>query len=190
MAVTESIFATGLSTLAQIKAWMGGDSMLNSEPVHDVERDIDADNWNMILSGLSEVARRVRKGNLCCVQYRITSLSAGATAQLERPDTAGQGYLAAPWGGSLVAISASLGSAVSAGTVTVLLREGAVDLTLEAELTVGETRETARQLPGVDTFSADGLITCLVETDASFTAAGGTELVDDAWFSFGEEEDV
>jgi len=80
MAVTDSIFATGLSTLAQIKAWMGGDSMLNAEPVHDAERDIDADNWNKILSGLSEVAQRTRKGNLCCIQYAFST----GSARLER----------------------------------------------------------------------------------------------------------
>jgi len=89
-----------------------------------------------------------------------------------------------------VAISASLESNVTAGTVTVRCSEDASDMALEAELTTGENVETARQLPGVDTFSADGLIRCEVETDGSFTAAAGTEIVVDAWFSFGEEEDV
>lgn len=80
MTVSTSIFDQGV--LGAIKAYLGGDSKENVEPVHSEIYDIDADAWNKIVSGLAEIADSKNdpvRGSCYTTALGSTVLLAGAT---------------------------------------------------------------------------------------------------------------
>ena len=74
MTVSTSIFGADLTSLALSKTYLGGDAHENEEPIHDDDTNIDADDWNKIVAGLAEVARRLRPGNIVGIPFELTGL--------------------------------------------------------------------------------------------------------------------
>jgi hypothetical protein len=62
MTISTSIFGSTLTTLAAVKAYLGGDAHENLEPVHDDAKDLDAADFNTVVAGLAEVVDRLKRG--------------------------------------------------------------------------------------------------------------------------------
>jgi hypothetical protein len=192
MGVTTSIYDAARTTAALIKSYLGGDERVDSEPIHDLTRDIDAGSWNVIVSGLAEVAKRTRPGNLVRLPFYIASATASLSAsQLQAfgPDAA-RTSVAAWLGGSIVGIVARCENALTAGTATLTASVGGVAGTFSAALSSAAQIGRARQLPGVQTFNWGDLLGLQLTTDGSFAAGSTPSIWGDLIVSYGEEEAV
>jgi hypothetical protein len=178
MAVSTSIFTQ--ATLATLKTYLGGDGMVNSEPVHDVTRDLDATLWNKIVAGLAEVALRLRPGNLVALMWSQANVTAGQTDVELARGSAGDAALkrfVAPAPGAVTHLSARVENARTGGTLTVKwTKNGEVQANLP--LVINGTNTQAHyvvQLPSVAeaAFVAGDQLGIAITTDGSW-AAGST----------------
>ena len=177
MAVTEKIYVEGGTTLQNIKDWLGSvtvpiDAHENSEVIYDAKKDADADRFNRMGAGLSEVAHRTRSGNFFVVWYEEAALAASQTDN--RVPLSGTTFndevLWYP--GHVLAIIVQLDAAVSAGTLTVAYFKGGTkqtDLT-PAGMTGGTTQVTKRlaNVTGYVNFGSDTKVGIGYTTDAGF----------------------
>ena len=193
MGVSTSIFDAARTTLALVKTYLGGDEMENQEPIHDATKDLDADNWNKIAAGLSEVAVRIRKGNLACLRYYIANATAGLTSsqlQVFGPD-ANRDSVIAPYDGSFIALALHCENARTAGTATAEVSIGGVAGTLSTVIDDDPTQfARSYQLPGIEEFTALDELGVHLTTDGSWAAGSTPSIWADLWISLGEEEEV
>lgn len=194
MAVSTSIYGTTLTTLALTKSYLGGDGLLNTEPVHDVLRDADADHHNKRAAGLSEVAMRTRKGVIVPYHFSIADATSGITTQQLVCLTAGDAdwtEYAAPFDGSVVGLVAHSEGARTAGTATLVWSLAGTAQTLSAVIDDTDT-QVARgvQLPGVETFDAKDLLGIELTTDGSWAAGVTPSIWATLYVSYGEEEAI
>ena len=197
MAVTTSILKDAGATLALIKTYLGTDTHENEEPIHDDARDIDATDWNRIVAGLAEVAKRVRPGNLVPVVFELATTPQGATTAVPLCGSALTAFLALK-DATVVGITAYFGSALSAGTAIVQPKINAVNCALHLDLAAAAQAGRAYQLPvdagATDAIDASALLSAELEvdviTDGSFACSSSTKLHACVWLSVGEEEGI
>ena len=61
MTVSTSIWDSGIAGLTALKTYLGGDTKQNMVPVVSDTYNLGADDWNVIVAGLAEVADRMRE---------------------------------------------------------------------------------------------------------------------------------
>jgi hypothetical protein len=195
MALTDEILDVGGATEAAITAYLGGTNFVNSTPVHDATRDMDADNANKWVKLLAELHKRLRPGNLVRYSFDLGTTPVGATTYL--PIAGGVTTFYLPFkDASLVGVTAHFATALTAGSATVEACVGTTPCSLTVGLTTAQFYEIARQLPA-DATSADvwdasayDNIKARVTTPGGTTWAGSSRLYVDLILSVGEEEDI
>lgn len=180
MSVTTSIWDAALTTIDLIKTYLGTDEKADLFPSRSSTYDIIAAEWNKIVSGLAEVALRLRYGNLCQLLFSTPD----ATASLTNSDLfRASGYDAAltqalaPMAGSIVGLAVHIENARSAGSLVATWTKNGTEQTLA--VTIDGTHDQswyAMQLPGVEEFAAGDLLGVSITTDGSW-AAGATPSV-------------
>lgn len=192
MTVSTSIFGADLTSLALAKTYLGGDAHENEEPIHDDDTNIDADDWNKIVAGLAEVARRLRPGNIVGIPFELTGLAASATAAAKLCGSAAKTIERLFKDGTLVGITAEHSAAIVSGTLKVQPQIDTANTTLT--LTLSSTAQIARahQLvaaaAAADVCDASDLDEIEVDiTTASLNPDGG-DVHGMLWFSIGEAE--
>jgi len=168
---------------------------VNDTPIYSSTRDLDAEDWNKIVAGLSEVALRNRFGMLVCSSWSAPNVAASASAvALYRGsggDTANSVQLM-PWAGTIVGLAVRVENARTAGTLTINVEVWGTPIQLEVVIDGSEPQEaTVTQLPAAavtagDTFAAGDKIEVTYTTDGSW-AAGATPSVDvDLYLAVGD----
>lgn len=192
MTVSTSIFGASLTSLALAKTYLGEDTHTNEEPVHDDDTNIDADDWNKIVAGLAEVARRLRPGNLVTIPFELTSLSASATASAILGGSSDKTTQRLFKDGTLVGITAEYDSAITSGTLTVQPQIDTANTALSLELNstyqIRRTYQLVADADATDICDAGDYDEVEVDiTTASLNPASG-DVHGLLWFSVGEEE--
>ena len=193
MSVTESIFDAARTTRALIKTWLGGDEKANKTTVHNTTQNVDADDWNKKVSGLAEVAMRIRKGNIYVVEFYIANATAGLSSQdlqVFGPD-ADRDSVVMPFGASVVACVAKCENAITANNATITpVINGTPSTTLPVTLDVSNQSAREYQLPGIEELAALEEIGCQISTHASFAAGTTPSIWVGIVLSVGEEEEI
>jgi hypothetical protein len=193
MTVSTSIFDSSYTTSTLIRAYLGGDDKENEEPIHDEDTNIDADNWNKLVAGLEEVAKRLRPGNLAVYEFSQANCTASQTnVDLQRAgDDAARTGVTAWRDGSVVGLAVWVEGARSAGTLTVSWTIGGTEQTMTCIIDDSPTQfGRSYQLPGVETFDALDVLGVSVTTDATWAAGATPSISCDLIVSYGEEEDI
>lgn len=194
MAVATSILDDAGATLALIKTYLGEDNRENEEPVHDPVTELGADEWNKLVAGVAELAKRLRPGNLVAVPFELTGLAGSATAQAVLCGTTDKTVQRLFKDGTLVGITAEHSAAIVGGTLTVQPQIDGADTALSLELNSGVQVQRAHQLVAdadpADVYDAGNKDSIEVDiTTASLNPTGG-DVHGLLWFNVGEEEDV
>ena len=193
MSVTESIFDAARNTETLIRSWLGGDEKINATPVHDETKNIDADEWNNLVAGVSEVAFRLRKGNIHVVKFYIANATAGLTnqeLQIFGPD-ASRLTERQLFDASVVGIVAECENAITANDATVVpYLNGVASSNLEVVLDSSNQYARDYQLPNLEGVDALETIGCKLTTHASFAAGTTPSIWVDVYLSLGEEEEL
>ena len=195
MAITDKILQVGGTTEAAFKSYLGGDNHVNAEPVRDDNKDFDANDHNRIVKLASEMAKRLRPGNLIKIGCELATTSGTASANIPLIGSTNP-YDILFKDGRLVGITAWFDSAMTAGTADIYCYKAATTLsTLKVSLSSGLQSGIARQLPedaaASETFdaSAINLINARIVTSGA-TWAGASKLHVNLFISIGEEEDI
>lgn len=195
MSVSTSILDDAGATEALVKAYLGGDEHENAEPIHDDARNIDADDWNKIVAGLSELAKRLRPGNIVAIDFELSSTPGSTTTAVPLCGSALTGWLAFK-DATLVGLTARFETALTGGQATIQPEIGGVDSALSLVIASTDQAGRAYQLPGAadaaDQIDASALelLEVDVTTDGSFACSGSSKLHVTAFVSIGEEEDI
>lgn len=195
MSVVTSIWGTALSTLSAIKNYLGGDSKQNATPVISSIYDLNADEHNLIVAGLSEVALRTRYGNLICVSFSYPNVTAGGTGvdfyRACGGDTALK-IFTAPFAGKIIAIAARSEGVRTAGTCTINIEVGGSAKTISTVIDATNTQKStanqtyyAADVAG-DEFSTGDEIGVTYTTDGSWAAGSTPSIMVDLILALGD----
>jgi hypothetical protein len=197
MGISTSVLKDAGATLALIKTYLGTDEHANEEPVHDDARDLDAVDFNKLVAGLAEVAKRLRPGNLVPVEFELATTPQNTTTAVPLAGSALTKWLAFK-DGRVVGITAYFETALSAGQAIVHPKINGTNCALA--LTIAATAQAGRayQLPA-DAAAGDALdasallgaeLECAVTTSGAFACSASSKLRVTLWVSVGEEEAI
>jgi hypothetical protein len=202
MGITTSILRVANSTLALTKTYIGGqtaDNYLDATPVRDLERDIPAEVFNRKLSGVAEVAQRVRPGvSALAIPFEKASVLSGTIGQqAELFGWVAQKETLIYKDATLIGITAQYSAPLTAGQATIRTQIGGSDVALQAVLSAGANPQFIRafqlteQADPADLVDASAYeqIAVYIDTDGAFAPVVG-RVNGCLWFNVGEEEEI
>lgn len=200
MSIIESIFKAANTSKALTKVWIGGqtaDNLKDATPVLDVERDVNSDTINHLISGNAETAQRIRYGAApLVIPFEIAFVPASLSNQDALPfGWTGQKTIGLFKKATLVGIYAQTVDPLSAGTITIRPQINGVNTALQAAISSGGDNQRTRVYQLVEQADPLDLYTAPMDqiglqVDADVIVPNSRRFNGLLFWNVGEEEEI